>query len=92
MALLQWYDHLNLQSWNNQFTFLNIQFVDIVHLPNLKDYDLSSLTTILMGGAPCPLELAKMATAKLGLKHTLVIKYLNSIFNKFSSLSNGLCC
>lgn len=51
-------------------------FVDILNLPDLKKYDLSSLSLSAMGGAPCPLELAKQAASDLNIKHCLVFKLL----------------
>lgn len=47
-------------------------FVDILNLPDLKKYDLSSLSLSAMGGAPCPLELAKQAARDLNIKNCLV--------------------
>lgn len=47
-------------------------FVDVLHLQELKEYDLSSLTTTLMGGAPCPLELAKSLNTVLNVKNVMV--------------------
>ena len=47
-------------------------FVDILNLPDLKKYDVSSLSLSAMGGAPCPLELAKQAARDLNIKHCLV--------------------
>ena len=47
-------------------------FVDVLHIQELKEYDLSSLTTTLMGGAPCPLELAKSLNTVLNVKNVMV--------------------
>ena len=48
-------------------------FVDLLNLPDLKKYDLSSLSLSVMGGAPCPLELAKQAAKDFNIKYCLVI-------------------
>lgn len=43
-------------------------FVDILNLPNLKEYDLKSLSTGIMAGAPCPEEIAKGTVTDLNMK------------------------
>lgn len=43
-------------------------FVDILHFPELKDYDLSSLQLSVSAGASCPEELIRRAIAHLSIK------------------------
>lgn len=47
-------------------------FVDILNLPDLKRFDLSSLTTGIMAGAPCPKEIATRAITDLNMKDFMV--------------------
>lgn len=47
-------------------------FVDILNLPDLKQFDLTSLSTGIMAGAPCPQELAKDAVHQLNMKDFMV--------------------
>ena len=54
-------------------------FVDLLNLPDLKNYDVSSLSLSAMGGAPCPLELAKQAAKDLNIKHCLVKLFISNI-------------
>ncbi|MEM7015720.1 MAG: AMP-binding protein [Pseudomonadota bacterium] len=49
-------------------------FVAEVELPNIGDYDLSSLRTGVMAGAPCPLELMYQVIEKLNM-HEVTIMY-----------------
>lgn len=49
-------------------------FVDILNLPDLKKYNLKSLSTGIMAGAPCPQEVAKGAVKKLNMKDFMVTK------------------
>lgn len=53
-------------------------FIDILHLPELKDYDMSSLSTGIMAGAPCPIEVARGAVEQLNMKNfsvSIVVKW-----------------
>jgi fatty-acyl-CoA synthase len=43
-------------------------YVDILNLPDLKQYDLKSLSTGIMAGAPCPEEIAKGTIKDLNMK------------------------
>jgi fatty-acyl-CoA synthase len=43
-------------------------YVDILNLPDLKQYDLKSLSTGIMAGAPCPEEIAKGTVNDLNMK------------------------
>ena len=42
-------------------------YVDMLHLPDLKNYNLSSLKQTIMGGAPCPLEITRRIVNELGV-------------------------
>ncbi|KZS12301.1 Long-chain fatty acid transport protein 6 [Daphnia magna] len=48
-------------------------FVDILNLPNLKEYDLKSLSTGIMAGAPCPEEIAKGTVTDLNMKDFAIL-------------------
>lgn len=48
-------------------------FVDILSLPDLKQYDLKSLSTGIMAGAPCPEEIAKGAINDLHMKDFAIL-------------------
>ena len=48
-------------------------FVDILNLPDLKQYDLKSLSTGIMAGAPCPEEIAKGTVNDLNMKDFAVL-------------------
>lgn len=50
-------------------------FVDILNLPELKSYDLSSLSTGYMAGAPCPQSLVKAVVNDLHMKDFVVRFY-----------------
>ena len=47
-------------------------FVDMLHLNDLKDYDLTSLSTGCMGGAPCPESIVKSVVNDLHMKDFVV--------------------
>ncbi|XP_045032055.1 medium-chain acyl-CoA ligase ACSF2, mitochondrial isoform X2 [Daphnia magna] len=47
-------------------------FVDILNLPDLKSYDLSSLSTGYMAGAPCPQSIVKAVVHDLHMKDFVV--------------------
>ena len=47
-------------------------FVDILNLPDLKSYDLSSLSTGYMAGAPCPQSIVKAVVHELHMKDFVV--------------------
>jgi fatty-acyl-CoA synthase len=49
-------------------------FVAEVELPNVKDYDTSTLRTGVMAGAPCPLELMHQVIDRLNM-HEITIMY-----------------
>lgn len=51
---------------------------DMLDLPNLKSYDLSSLRYGLMGGAPCPVELITEIQEKIGIQHFTVSTILST--------------
>lgn len=40
-------------------------YVDMLHLPDLKNYDLTSLKQTIMGGAPCPIEITRRIVNEL---------------------------
>lgn len=40
-------------------------YVDMLHLPDLSSYDLSSLKQTIMGGAPCPVEITRRIVNEL---------------------------
>jgi len=42
--------------------------IAMLQVPNLQQYDLSSLKTIFTGGASCPVEVIKEATARFGCR------------------------
>ncbi|XP_046641884.1 medium-chain acyl-CoA ligase ACSF2, mitochondrial-like [Daphnia pulicaria] len=48
-------------------------FVDILNLPDLKQYDLKSLSTGIMAGAPCPEEIAKGTIKDLNMKDFAIL-------------------
>lgn len=48
-------------------------FVDVLNLPELKNYDVTSLSTGIMAGAPCPQELARGAIKELNMKDFSVL-------------------
>jgi fatty-acyl-CoA synthase len=47
-------------------------FVDILNLPDLNSYDLSSLSTGYMAGAPCPQSIVKAVVHDLHMKDFVV--------------------
>lgn len=47
-------------------------FIDILHLPELKQYNLSSLSTGIMAGAPCPIEVARGVIDHLNMNNFTV--------------------
>ena len=47
-------------------------FVDILNLPDLKSYDISSLSTGYMAGAPCPQSIVKAVVQDLHMKDFVV--------------------
>lgn len=59
-------------------------FVDILNLPNLKKYNLKSLSTGIMAGAPCPQEVAKGAVNKLNMKDFMVLVGLFVFISRFN--------
>lgn len=68
-------------------------FGDILNLPDLREYDVSSLKTTLMAGAPCPVHLAKSVVDHLKIKYFVVFAYVlfstvfYKLFNCFTSLA-----
>ncbi|XP_046641888.1 medium-chain acyl-CoA ligase ACSF2, mitochondrial-like [Daphnia pulicaria] len=48
-------------------------YVDILNLPDLKQYDLKSLSTGIMAGAPCPEEIAKGTVNDLNMKDFAIL-------------------
>ena len=52
-------------------------FVDILNLPDLEKYDVTSLSTGIMAGAPCPQELARGAIKDLNMKDFTVTNIVN---------------
>ncbi|XP_046450150.1 medium-chain acyl-CoA ligase ACSF2, mitochondrial-like [Daphnia pulex] len=48
-------------------------FVDILNLPDLKQYNLKSLSTGIMAGAPCPEEIAKGTIKDLNMKDFAIL-------------------
>lgn len=47
-------------------------YVDMLHLDDLKVYDLTSLSTGCMGGAPCPEAIVKAVVNDLNMKDFVV--------------------
>ena len=47
-------------------------FIAELNHPDFDKYDLSSLRTGIMGGAPCPLEVMKAVVEKMGARHMTV--------------------
>ncbi len=47
-------------------------FIAELNLPNLSDYDFSSLRTGIMAGAPCPIETMKEVIAKMNMKEVVI--------------------
>jgi len=47
-------------------------FVDVLNLPELKNYNLTSLSTGYMAGAPCPQSLVKAVVNDLHMKDFVV--------------------
>lgn len=62
--------------------------VDILNLPTLKQHDTSSWSMVLVGGAPCPLELAKSINKELNVKHIMVKWNWESKEGAFSDFQN----
>ena len=70
-------------------------FGDILNLPDLREFDVSSLKTTLMAGAPCPVHLAKAVVDNLKIKYFVVFAYIfclalcvfYKLFNCFTSLA-----
>lgn len=52
-------------------------FVDMLNLPDLKKYDLSSLVTGYMAGAPCPQSIVKAVVQDLHMKDFVVYIFSN---------------
>jgi len=46
--------------------------MDLLNLPNLKDYDLSSLSTGILAGAPVPQTVAEAVAEHLNIKNCAV--------------------
>ena len=47
-------------------------FIAELEHPSFRDFDLSSLRTGMMAGAPCPLELMRRVTTEMGLKEITI--------------------
>lgn len=47
-------------------------FVDMLHLSDLKDHDLTSLSTGCMAGAPCPQPIVMAVVKDLHMKDFVV--------------------
>lgn len=47
-------------------------FVDILNLPDLRNFDLSSLETGYMAGAPCPQSIVRAVVHDLHMKDFVV--------------------
>ncbi len=58
-------------------------FVDILNLPELKSYDITSLSTGYMAGAPCPQSIVKAVVHDLHMKDFVVGYLLQCGSNRF---------
>ncbi|XP_071949631.1 medium-chain acyl-CoA ligase ACSF2, mitochondrial-like isoform X2 [Antedon mediterranea] len=47
-------------------------FIDVLHHPNFDQYDLTSLTTGIMAGSPCPIETMKQVNTKMHMKDVTI--------------------
>ena len=47
-------------------------FIAELNLPNLGDYDLSTLRTGIMAGAPCPIETMKEVISKMNMREVVI--------------------
>ncbi|XP_033106891.1 medium-chain acyl-CoA ligase ACSF2, mitochondrial-like [Anneissia japonica] len=47
-------------------------FIDMLHHPNFDQYDLTSLTTGIMAGSPCPIETMKQVNTKMHMKDVTI--------------------
>ena len=52
-------------------------FVDMLHLSDLKDYDLTSLSTGCMAGAPCPQSVVMAVVKDLHMNDFVVRRLRN---------------
>jgi fatty-acyl-CoA synthase len=67
-------------------------FVDILNLPDLKQYDLKSLSTGIMAGAPCPEEIAKGTVNDLNMKDFAVVVFIDeSVIFNFANIRKSIC-
>lgn len=57
--------------------------MDILNFPGLNDYNVSSLSTGIMGGSPCPIEIIREAVHKLNLKEITVGCLITCLFKVF---------
>ncbi|KAK3099774.1 hypothetical protein FSP39_009474 [Pinctada imbricata] len=48
-------------------------FIDMLNHPNLESFDLSSLRSGLMGGAPCPMETMRQVMEKMNITHAMIL-------------------
>ncbi|KAJ8027739.1 Acyl-CoA synthetase family member 2, mitochondrial [Holothuria leucospilota] len=49
-------------------------FIDMLNHPNFKNYDVSSLSTGVMAGSPCPVEIMKKCISEMNM-HDVMIAY-----------------
>ncbi|XP_072024538.1 medium-chain acyl-CoA ligase ACSF2, mitochondrial-like [Amphiura filiformis] len=54
-------------------------FIDMLHHPNFDQYDLSSLSTGVMAGSPCPVETMKQVNDKMHMKEVTICYGLTEV-------------
>ncbi|XP_038055852.1 medium-chain acyl-CoA ligase ACSF2, mitochondrial-like [Patiria miniata] len=54
-------------------------FIDYLHHPRLSEFDVSSLSTGIMGGSPCPIETMKQCMTRLNMKDVSIAYGLTEV-------------
>ncbi|PIK49722.1 putative acyl-CoA synthetase family member 2, mitochondrial-like [Apostichopus japonicus] len=64
-------------------------FIDMLNHANFKNYDVSSLSTGIMAGSPCPVEIMKQCISKMNM-HDVMIAYglTEPVRNQFTCLGD----
>ncbi|XP_071787632.1 medium-chain acyl-CoA ligase ACSF2, mitochondrial-like [Asterias amurensis] len=54
-------------------------FIDMLHHPRISQYDFSSLSTGIMAGSPCPIEIMKQSITQLNMKDVCIAYGLTEV-------------